>query len=108
MEVLTGLKKKFEAILYCQRIGSPQLFQQLKENGFFILDVKKRLKSTRKRHHPHFAADLATIHPQSITDNKLVRTVLQKKDNLRSLPKKRDQIKKTDPLKKREERRKGD
>ena len=89
LEILTGLKQNIGAILYCRRLGSPNLFQQLRETGILILDVKKRLTSTRKRNNPDFSADLAAIHPQSSTDIKLVRTVLENKDNLRSLVKMR-------------------
>ena len=89
LEILTGLKQNIGAILYCRRLGSPNLFQQLKETGILILDVKKRLTSTRKRNNPDFSADLAAIHPQSSTDTKLIRTVLKNEDNLRSLAKKK-------------------
>ena len=33
LEILTGLKQNIETILYCRRLGSPNLFQQLKETG---------------------------------------------------------------------------
>ena len=89
LEILTGLKQKIEAIVYCRRSGSPNLFQQLKKTGFLILDVKRRLTSTRKRNNPDFLADFAAIHPQSSTDIKLIRTVLENKDILRSLVKKK-------------------
>ena len=89
LEILTGLKRNIEAILYCRRLGSPNLFQQLKETGILILDVKRRLTSTRKRNNPDFSADVAAIHPQSITDIQLNRTVLENKDNLRSLVEKK-------------------
>ena len=82
LEILTGLKQNIEAILYCRRLGSPMLFQQLKETGILILDVKRRLTSTRKRNNPDFSADLAAIHPQISTDIKLIRTVLENKYNL--------------------------
>ena len=89
LEILTGLKQNIEAILYCRRLASSNLFQQLKETGILILDVKRRLTSPRKRNNPDFLADLAAIHPQSSTDIKLIRTVLENKDNLRSLVKKK-------------------
>ena len=89
LEILTGLKKNIEANFCCRRLGSPNLFQPLKEIGIFILDVKRRLTLTRKWNKPDFSADLAAIHPQSSTDIKLMRTVLQNKDNLRSLAKKK-------------------
>ena len=104
LEILTGLKTNIEAILYCRRLGSPSLFQQLKVTGILILDVKRRLTSTMKRNNPDFSADLAAIHPQSSTDTKLIRTVLEDKDNLRSLAKKTDQSQKTDPPRKKERR----
>ena len=100
LEILTGLKQNIEAILYCRRLGSPNLFQQLKETGILILDVKKRLTSTRKRNNPDFSADLAAIHPQSSTDIKLIRTVLENKDNLRSLVKKKRSKSKNRPSQK--------
>ena len=104
LEILTGLKKKIEAILYCQRLRSPNLFQQLKETGIFILDVKKQLKLTKKQNNPDFAADLAEIHPQSSTDIKLISTVLENKDYLRSLvTKKRSKSKNRPSQKKRKE-----
>ena len=89
LEILTGLKPNIEAVLYCRRLGSPNLFQQLKETGILILDVKRRLTSTRKRNNPDFSADLAAIHPQSSTDTNFIHTVLENKDNLRSLVKKK-------------------
>ena len=101
LEILTGLKQNIEAILYCRRLGSPNLFQQLKETGILILDVKRRLTSTRKRNNPDFSADLAAIHPQSSTDIKLIRTVLENKDNLRSLVKKKSKSKNRPSQKKR-------
>ena len=100
LEILTGLKQNIEAILYCRRLGSPNLFQQLKETGILILDVKRRLTSTRKRNNPDFSADLAAIHPQSSTDIKLIRTVLENKDNLRSLVKKKRSKSKNRPSQK--------
>ena len=108
LAILTGLKTNIEEILYCQRLGSPSLFQQLKETGILVLDVKRRLKLTRKWNSPDCAADLAAIHPQSGTEIKLIRTVLENKDNLRSFAKKRAQSQRTDPLGKRVERRKED
>ena len=105
LEILTGFEQHMEAILYCRRLGSPNLFQQLKETGIPILDVKRRLTPTRKRNNPDFPADLLAIHPQSSTDFKLIRTVLENNDNLRSLIKKKRSKSKTDPLRKREERR---
>ena len=100
LEILTGLKQKIEAFLYCRRLGSPNLFQQLKETGILILDVKIRLTSTRKRSNPDFSAELAAIHPQSSTDIKLIRTVLEDKDNLRSLVKKKRSKSKNRPSQK--------
>ena len=88
LEILTGLKKNIEAILCCRRLGLPNLFQQLKETGNLVLDVRRRLTSVRKRNNQDFVADLAAIHPQSIIDIKLIRTVLENKDNLRPLAKK--------------------
>ena len=41
LEILTGLKTNFEAILYCRRLGSPNLFQQPKDTGILILDKKE-------------------------------------------------------------------
>ena len=100
LEILTGLKQNIEAILYCRRLGSPNLFQQFKETGILILDVKRRLTSTRKRNKPDFSADLAAIHPQSSTDIKLIRTVLENKDDLRSLVKKKRSKSKNRPSQK--------
>ena len=100
LQILTGLKQNIEAILYCRRLGSPNLFQQLKETGILILDVKRRLTSTRKRNNPDFSADLAAIDPQSSTDIKLIRTVLENKDNLRSLVKKKRSKSKNRPSQK--------
>ena len=88
-EILTGLKQNIETILYCRWMGSPNLFKQLKETGILILDVRRRLTSTTKPNNPDFSADLAAIHPQSSTDIKLICTVLENKDNLRSLVKKK-------------------
>ena len=106
LEILTGLKQNIEAILYCRRLGSPNLFQQLKETSIFILDVRRRLTSTTQRSNPDFSADLAAIHPQSSTDIKLIRTVLKNNDTLRSLVKKRSSKSKNRPSqKKKEERR---
>ena len=42
----------------------PNLFQQLKETGILILDVKKRLTSTRSRNNPDFSTNFAAIHHQ--------------------------------------------
>ena len=100
LEILTRLKKHIEAILYCRRLGSPNLFQQLKETGILILDVKRRLTSTRKRNNPDILADLAAIHPQSSTDIKLIRIVLENKDNLRSLAEKKRSKSKNRPSQK--------
>ena len=106
IEILTGLKQNIEAILYCRRLGSPNLFQQLKETGILILDVKRRLKSTRKRNNPDISADLAAFHPQSSTDIKLIRTVSENKDNLRSFVKKKRSMSKNRPSQKKRRRRK--
>ena len=94
LEFLTGLKNSIQKIFYCRRLGLPNLFQQLKETGIHILDVKKRLTSRRKRKNPDFSAYRAAIRPQSSTHNKLFRTVLENKENLRSFAgKKRSQSK---------------
>ena len=100
LEILNGPKQNIEAILYCRRLGSPNLFQQLKETGILILDVKRRLTSTRKGNNPDFSADLAANHPQSSTDIKLIRTVLENEDNLRSLVRKRRSKSKNRPSQK--------
>ena len=94
LELLTGLKQNIEAILYCRRLGSPNFFQQLKETKILILDVKRRLTSWRKRSNPDFSADFAAIHPQSSTYIKLIRTLLEKKDNRQSrIPCQEEEIK---------------
>ena len=100
LKILTALKQNIEAILYCRRLGSPNLFQQLKETGILILDVKRRLTSTRKRNNPDFSADLAAIHPQSSTDIKFIRIVLENRDNLRSLVKRKRSKSKNRPSQK--------
>ena len=100
LEILTGLKQNIEAFFYCRRLGSPNLFQWLKETGILILDVKRRLTSTRKRNNPDFSADLAAINPQSITDIIFIRTVLENKDNLGSLVKKKRSKSKNRPSRK--------
>ena len=97
LETPTGLKMNIEAILCCRRLGSPNLFQQLKETGILILDVKRRLTSTRKRNNLEFAADLAAIHFQSSTAPKLFWHSARKNDNLKFLAKKKRSKSKNKP-----------
>lgn len=98
-------KERFTAIVYCRRLGSPDLFNQLKETGILILDVKRNLISKKKRRNPLILREFSQVHPKTKLEINVLFTVLNHLQNLRFLTKKhRSKSKSKTPAKKQKEK----
>ena len=101
LDILCSFKNRIEAIFYVQRANSPNILQKLKSPGILILDVKTRLRSTRKRNNPNFIADLQKLHPNIRTGRKFL---LKNQYNLRKLIRKKRSLSKNRPSQRRQKK----
>ena len=87
-ELLKFLKKhcrRFSAIIYCRRLGTPNIFEELKTLNITIIDAKKRFLSKRKQKKVFYTSELLKIHPSPANELKFIRKLLSRENNLRSL-----------------------
>ena len=83
---LTTNNNKFEALVYCQRTGTPDIFKELLSTGILVLRVTKHLISKRKGKTQ--LGDYRVLHQEPSREIKSLDIVLRHQGNLKALLKK--------------------
>ena len=84
---LTTNINKFEALVYCQRTGTPDIFKELLSTGILVLRVTKHLISKRKAKTQ--LGHYIVLHQELAREIKSLDIVLRHQGNLKALLKKR-------------------
>ena len=75
-EILKKHEHSFSAILYCRRIGTENIFDELRRLGILIIDVKRRFLSERKQKKMYFKTELLKLHPSPAIEARFIRQIL--------------------------------
>ena len=82
LEILRKHSQKFAAIIYCQRFGTPNIFDKLRTLNILVVDVKKRLLSKRKQKTPAITNEIRKLHPWLLLEQNFITGILRKSANL--------------------------
>ena len=63
VEILTQHTKNFIAIVYCQRFGTPSIYEYLRQLDISFNNAKTKLLSKRKKRGPEFALEIKNSTP---------------------------------------------
>ena len=81
-EILRKHSQQFAAIIYCQRFGTPNIFDKLRTLNILIVDVKKKLLSKRKQKTPAITNEIRKLHPWSVLERNFITGIMRKFANL--------------------------
>ena len=82
LEILRKHSQKFAAIIYCQKFGTPNIFDELRTLNILIVDVKKKLLSKRKQKTPAITDEIRKLHPWPVLERNFLAGILRKAANL--------------------------
>ena len=92
-EILIEFRHRIEAIIYCRRGGTNDIWNELIQTRIPIVDVKRKLLSHRKSNTQAVRDDLEQVHPSLELESRLLQTVWKKRNCLPQLIKKKKQKK---------------
>ena len=81
-EILKKHEHRFSAILYCRRMGTENIFDELRSLGILIVDVKRRFLSKRKQKKMYFKTELLKLHPSPAIEARFIRQILKHDVNI--------------------------
>ena len=76
---------KLSAIVYCQRVGTPNSYQAIKSAGIPAISVNKNLVSKRKHRDKVHGFKYSVIHQSPLQELKSLNIVLKNGGDLKSL-----------------------
>ena len=85
LQILRDFSHGIEAVLYCRRERTPDIFRKLLESKITILDVKSNLLSQRKSKEFIVLHDLKQTHPSTELEAPLLPSVWRHRKNLKNL-----------------------
>ena len=85
IEVLVKFQERIEAIVYCPREGTPDIYDQLKRSTLVTIYIVKGIVSKRKQKDPSLLKEYRALHRRPALELKTLTIVLAHKNNLRSL-----------------------
>ena len=65
VKLLDNYRNRISAIIYCQRLGTPDAYRQLKTSGIPIINLKKNLVSKRQQRDSDRLIKLSFLHQPS-------------------------------------------
>ena len=74
-----------EAIVYCPREGTPDIYNQLKRSTMVTIHIMKDIGSRRKLKDPSLLKEYRELHQKPALELKTLTIVLAHKNSLRSL-----------------------
>ena len=83
--VLDEYQERIEAIVYCPREGTPDIYEQLKRSNLVTIRIVKDIVSKRKQKDPSSLKEYRALHQRPALELKTLTIVLAHKNNLRSL-----------------------
>ena len=83
--VLEKYQERIEAIAYCPRKGTPDIYNQLKRITLVTIHIVKDILSRRKQKDPSLLKENRTLHQKPALELKTLTIVLAHKNNLRSM-----------------------
>ena len=91
---LLQLKNHITAIVYCQRGGLPNIYEELTNTGILVLHVQKHLLSPRKKKNCSVLKEFASLHPSRSVELNILITLWRYQYQLSALLKTRRSQKK--------------
>ena len=85
IEVLEKYQERIEAIVYCPREGTPDIYNQLKRSALVTIHLVKDIVSKRKQKDLSLLKEYRALHQRPALELKTLTIVLARKNNLRSL-----------------------
>ena len=85
IEVLEKYQERIEAIVYCPREGTPDIYNQLKRSALVTIHLVKDIVSKRKQKDLSLLKEYRALHQRPALELKTLTIVLAHKNNLRSL-----------------------
>ena len=83
--VLEEYQMRIEAIVYCPRQGTPDIYNQLQPSTLVTIHIVKDFVSKRKQKDPSLLKEHRALHQRPALELKTLTKVLAHKNNLRSL-----------------------
>ena len=83
--VLEEYQERIEAIVYCPREGTPDIYEQLKRSTLVTIHIVKDVVSKRKEKDPSLLKEYRALHQRPALELKKLTIVLTHKNNLRTL-----------------------
>ena len=83
--MLEEYQERLEAIMYCPREGTPDIYDQLKRSTLATIHIVKDIVSKRKRKDPSLLEEYRELHQRPALELKTLTIVLAHKNNNRSL-----------------------
>ena len=99
VKLLKEHKERIQAIVYCRRFGTQDVYKELKKTGIPVISVRKNLISKRKQHDSILHTKYSAIHQEHRLELKSLNIVLNHAENLEALTK-NTRSKKTRPSQK--------
>ena len=84
-EVHEKYQERIEAIVYCPREGTPDIYNQLKRSTLVTIHLVKDIVSKRKQKDLSLLKEYRALHQRPALELKTLTIVLAHKNNLRSL-----------------------
>ena len=85
ISVLENYQERIEAIVYCPRDGTPDIYDQLKRSTLVTIHLVKDIVSRRKQKDPSLLKEYRALHQRPALELKTLTIVLAHTNNLRSL-----------------------
>ena len=87
VKILDNYRNRISAIIYCQRLGTPDAYKQLKTSGIPIISVKKNLVSKRQQRDSNLLIKLSLLHQPYHLELKSLSIIFKYSDKLQALTK---------------------
>ena len=88
VETLKTIRNMVSAIVYCQRVGTPDANHDIKKARIPVISVKKILVSKRKQKDKVFGFKYSAIHQNSLLEPKSLNIVLKNAADLKNIKRK--------------------
>ena len=82
---LLKYKSRITALVYCERIGAPHAFDDLRDQDFIVIRVTENLLSRRKQNDIPLLNEYSRLHPVADIESKSLFIVLEHRNNLKAL-----------------------
>ena len=104
ISTLRNFSHRIAAITYCQRQGTPYIFEELLSTGILVIPAAKKLISSRNQKDWWHQVNLGEVHPAKSLERRFIKTILRKSNNLQSIVIRKRRANRKRPSKKRSQR----